>query len=243
MNRPGHEQSRDVPDELVRTPSRTDLPESVRYRYLQLADLTPTVSDALDRLDVEGCVVVSGSLSRVAGPSRLVGAATTLRYVAVDGDVAQRRRSGEPARLGDKSALAAARPSDVLVIDAGGDTASAVVGDRVAARLAAGGVAGCLVFGSVRDVESIDATGFPLWASARSPRNALHRLETGEVNGPVEFLGVRIKPGDLVVADANGVVVVPADLVLDVIQICEAIESLEQQSLEQQPSPPTARSN
>ena len=105
----------------------------------------------------------------------------------------------------------------VIVIDAGGATERALWGDKMSKLALDRGVAGIVVDGAVRDVDATEALRFPVFAAARTPTPPL-RDRPGEVGVPVSCGGVTVRPGDLVVGDADGVVVVPLalrDAVLD----------------------------
>lgn len=101
-----------------------------------------------------------------------------------------------------------APPGSVLVIDAGGSLFAAVIGDTIASVAQASGAVGCIVDGCVRDVELLEEIGFPTFALATNPRKP-GKDDPGEVDAPVHCGGVLVHPGDVVYADADGVVVVP----------------------------------
>jgi hypothetical protein len=102
-----------------------------------------------------------------------------------------------------------ANPGDVLVIDASSSTMTAVIGDLVSTKARHRGIAGVVVDGLVRDLDGILALGdFPVFARGTTPLGPLHR-GPGEVNYPVSVGGIVVNPGDVIVGDADGVVVVP----------------------------------
>jgi RraA family protein len=105
------------------------------------------------------------------------------------------------------AAMAMAKPGDVLVIDGKGDETCALMGEIMVSQCMAVGIAGVIVNGSVRDTEAIRALGFPMYAVGANP-NGPTKLVPGRINWPVSVGGVTVQPGDLVVADADGVVVV-----------------------------------
>lgn len=114
-----------------------------------------------------------------------------------------------------------AEPGDVAVMDCGGATDAAVVGALSARWALKAGVAACVVDGAVRDTASIRDVGLPVWCAGTSPQAARYRLEVAELNGPVDLLGVPVHPGDVVVADRDGVAVIPVDVVEQIIEHCE----------------------
>jgi regulator of ribonuclease activity A len=99
----------------------------------------------------------------------------------------------------------------VLVIDAGGSTRRAVLGDLLAAKAAENGWAGMVIFGVIRDCGEISALQLGVKALGTCPRKT-DKLGAGERDVDVEFGGVRIRPGDWLYADQDGVVVAETDL-------------------------------
>jgi 4-hydroxy-4-methyl-2-oxoglutarate aldolase len=105
------------------------------------------------------------------------------------------------------SALRLAGPGQVLVLSSGGGARGALWGELAARIARRNGVAGVVVDGNIRDTADLLAMGFPIWATAISALRSDKR-EGGCVNMPVTCAGVRVEPGDVIVADADGVVVV-----------------------------------
>lgn len=112
-------------------------------------------------------------------------------------------------------ALRLARRGDFLVVAAGGGP-GAQWGDLAALDARRVGVAGIAVHGCVRDVDALRAMRFPTWCTAIAPSHPT-KVRAGDVNVPVTCDGVRVAPGDLVVADGDGVIVVPAALAADAV--------------------------
>lgn len=106
-------------------------------------------------------------------------------------------------------AIAAAVPGDVLVVDYGGSTESGPFGEIMALACQLRGIAGLVTDGSVRDSARLIEMGFPVFARGLNIRGTT-KLDRGEIGQPVTLGGVRIERGDLVVADADAVLVVPA---------------------------------
>ena len=103
--------------------------------------------------------------------------------------------------------LEIARPGQVLVITGTGPMGVSW-GEMVSVGATAKGIVGVIVDGSVRDVDGIDGLGFPVWATSVRPFGA-DKTAIGRVNQPVLCAGVHVSPGDVIVADGDGVVVVP----------------------------------
>jgi len=157
---------------------------------------TPAISDQMNRL-----YTMAPAIRNVAGEHmRLVGPACTVKVYPGD-------------NLMVHKALDVAQPGDVIAIDTSASTMTAVLGDLVSTKARHRGVAGFVVDGLIRDLPGIRALGdFPVFARGVTPIGPLHR-GPGEINYPVSVGGIVVHPGDLIVGDLNGVVVVPRDIV------------------------------
>jgi RraA family protein len=108
-----------------------------------------------------------------------------------------------------RAAIDAARPGDVIVVNAHGETSRAVLGGVIAMHMVHRGVAGLIVDGAVRDASEFRELDFPVYARAVTPRSGTTTSGWGEVNVPVACGGTVVFPGDVVVADEEGLAVVP----------------------------------
>src|SRR5437899_4406540 len=114
-------------------------------------------------------------------------------------------------------ALDVAQPGDVVVIDTSASAMTAVAGDLISTKARHRGIAGFVVDGLVRNLEEIRALGdFPVYARGVTPIGPLHR-GPGEINYPISAGGIVVHPGDIVVGDLNGVVVVPRDAAEEIL--------------------------
>ncbi|MFC0529531.1 4-carboxy-4-hydroxy-2-oxoadipate aldolase/oxaloacetate decarboxylase [Phytohabitans kaempferiae] len=113
-------------------------------------------------------------------------------------------------------AVAAARPGDVLVIDAKGYREAGAWGDVLTLAARCAGVAGLVIDGGVRDVDSIVAMGFPVFCRAVSIKGTT-KNQAGEVGGQISCGGTPVRPGDIVVGDRDGVVVILGDRLTEAI--------------------------
>ncbi len=122
--------------------------------------------------------------------------------------------------------IALAQPGDVVLIETGGYHDAAVIGDNVAIMAKNKGVRAIVTDGLVRDVEGILAAGIPVFCAGVSP-NSPYSLGPGSVGLPVAIKGVPIGPGDILVGDRDGVVVVPRSTTDAVIESLAIVADLE----------------
>lgn len=174
---------------------------------------TAAISDALDRIGVEGALHGLAPLSDGFGA---VGPAFTVRYAPVD-DV--------PGTVGDF--LDDVPPGAVVVIDNDGRTDVTVWGGIMTEVAASRGVAGTVINGVCRDVSASLTRNYPLFSRGRFMRTGKDRVRLVAVGEPVTVNGVQIHPGDLVCADADGVLAVPAAEAERVTDLAERIERVE----------------
>lgn len=153
------------------------------------------------------------ALRPVAGTSRVVGRAATLRVVAVDEVPAE-------AYVVQFQAIDALRDGEVMVVSAPA-VASAFWGELITTRALVNGCAGAIVDGYCRDVDRIRTHDFPVWARGMHPADSAGRLDAVQYDVPVSCAGVPVEPGDYLLGDTDGVVVVPARLVDDVLTVAE----------------------
>ena len=105
------------------------------------------------------------------------------------------------------AALAVAKPGDVIVVDGKGDLSSALMGEIMCQQAVALGVVAVVIDGAVRDSVALCELGLPMYAAGLNP-NGPTKFVPGRLNHPISIGGVTVKPGDLVVGDADGVTVI-----------------------------------
>ncbi|MDE2455700.1 MAG: RraA family protein [Burkholderiales bacterium] len=180
---------------------------------------TAEVSDALDALRLPGSVL---GLGHMAGQPRLFGTAYTVRYVPVD--------LADPGTVGDY--LDDTPAGAVVVLDNGGRQDCTVWGGILSRLAQHRGIAGTVVNGVCRDTSEADAVGYPLYASGRFMRTGKDRVQVQAVGEPVSLGDVRVEPGDFLVGDKDGIVVVPKARAAEVFHKALALEAAERRIVE-----------
>ncbi|WP_218106637.1 hypothetical protein [Micromonospora pallida] len=148
------------------------------------------IGDAMERLGaLDSRIQAIWSGARVAGPALTVWT-----------------RAGDNAAV--HAALRIAKPGDVIVVNGQGDETRALLGELIGGRAAAAGVAGFVLDGAARDAADLADIGMPVFARACTPAGP-YKHGPGRVGVTIAVGGVAVSPGDIVVGDADGVVVVP----------------------------------
>ena len=183
---------------------------------------TCVLSDAMDALGYSG--VIAG-LASVWSSERVAGQARTMKLRPLaEGEATPH----DAVHLGCR-AVDAASAGEVIVVAHQGRTDSAGWGGLLSAAAAQVGVAAVVVDGAIRDVEDAARAGLPVFARVATPVSARGRTTEVAVNEPVVLAGCRVAPGDWVVADANGVVVIAQSMLPDVLDRAEAMAAREEQ--------------
>jgi regulator of RNase E activity RraA len=179
---------------------------SLVERYCRLS--TCVVSDAMDQLGIRrgGCV----GILPLEPSTRIAGPAFTVRFVP---------KAGVPAPLPEY--MDKPRPGDVVVIANSGRLDCSGWGDLRSLAAQQRGLAGTVVDGAYRDVEEQRSIGYPVFGRSAIMANTTGVVALAAVNEPVEIAGVPVRPGDFILADASGVLVIPA---ADVDRVLEAAE-------------------
>lgn len=160
------------------------------------------------------------------GAARMVGPAFTLRYIPGREDLDQPPKPSDPPSA-QREAIEGTPAGHVLVIGTEGATAAGTLGDILALRLKVRGVTGVLSDGAMRDTPVIGKMDFPVYCTAAAAPPSMTRLHPVETQTPVGICGVPVYPGDVIVADEDGAIVVPRHLADEV-----ARDSFEQERLE-----------
>jgi len=144
------------------------------------------------------------------GQERLVGPAFTLRFIPAREDLATPEAWASPRST--RAAIEAMPPGCLVVAGAKGVADAAIFGDILCARMVKRGVAGLVTDGVMRDVAGVRATGLPIWSQGVAAPPSVAGLIFAGWQDPIGCGGVAIYPNDIIVADQDGAVVVPAAL-------------------------------
>ncbi|KAI6754756.1 hypothetical protein HG530_012508 [Fusarium avenaceum] len=176
---------------------------------------TPGVSDALDKLGIPGQAFNIMPLANYKKTT--IGPAFTVRYVPA---------SNPPGSVGDFIDDVAA--GDIVVISNDGRTDCTVWGDIMTQYAGLRGLAGTVIDGVCRDVDRAISDNYPIFTAGRWMRTGKDRVQVAGVNEAINIGNVRVSARDIVVADANGVVIVPRERVHEVAALAKSIEKSEQ---------------
>jgi regulator of RNase E activity RraA len=160
-----------------------------------------------------------------------VGRAFTLRFVPAREDVATPASWGAP--ISTRTAIEAMPTDCVAVVDAMGITDAGIFGDILCARMSKRGVAGLVTDGVVRDLAGVLQTGLPVWCRGAAAPASVAGLTFVGWQEPIGCGGVAVFPNDVVVADGDGAVVIPAALVASVVPLAVEQEQLESWIIEE----------
>ena len=160
-----------------------------------------------------------------AGMPRTVGRAFTLRFVPAREDLATPESWGAP--ISTRAAIEAMLPGCIAVVDSMGVADAGIFGDILCARMAKRGVAALVTDGVVRDVAGVLATGLPVWCSGAAAPPSVAGLTFVAWQQPIGCGGVAVFPGDVVVTDDDGAVLIPAALLDHVLAHAPEQERLE----------------
>lgn len=155
------------------------------------------IGDAMDRLGI-----VDSAIKPVWAGARIAGSAYTIWT-----------RSGDNLHV--HRAIDLAEPGDVLVVNGGGDTSRALLGELMGTRAKLRGLAGFVVDGAIRDAADLGELGLPVFARAVTPAGP-YKNGPGRLLVPIALGGVSVSPGDVIVGDSDGVAVVPLHMAADV---------------------------
>lgn len=182
-----------------------------------MAVSVPNVSDAFDRLGIEGS---TERILQVFPCQKIVGPAATLKLVP-------HGQAEESTVLGTLRAIMKGERGSVLVIDASENPTVNAYGGVAGATSKHHGLVGCVTDGVVRDVDEYKGYGMNVYARGISQQSVRGRSSCAGYGIEVRLSGVRVRPGDLIVADENGTAVVPQERMLEVLEFAQKVKATE----------------
>jgi 2-keto-4-pentenoate hydratase/2-oxohepta-3-ene-1,7-dioic acid hydratase in catechol pathway/regulator of RNase E activity RraA len=209
----------------VNAPRPVTLSDDARAALGQVSTATLTVQ--LDRRGIRSTFLTG--LRPTRPDLRMVGYAHTLRYVPIRADVREAMKGSEDAQ---KRAIESVSPDDVIVMDARGEISAGTIGDILAARVLARGGAGIVTDGGVRDTPGVAELEIPTYHQAAHAASLWSAHIPLDVDVPISCAGVLVMPGDVIVGDAEGVVVLPATLAEEIAHDALEVEQREAFALE-----------
>lgn len=177
---------------------------------------TCAASDALDRLGLRGATI---GIRPVWPCARIVGRAVTCK-IKPAGLEKSKVHLGTPA-------IEAAKESDIIVVDNGGRPDVSAWGGLLSLASKQKQLSGVVIDGACRDVDESRDVGFPVYARAVVPVTARGRIMQDGINQEIQCGGVQVHPGDLVIADGSGVVIIPSSRAEEVVSEAEKIAAHE----------------
>jgi len=179
---------------------------------------TCAVSDALDSLGLKGATW--GVRPQWQCP-KIAGRAVTMKI----------KPAGlqQPTQHLGTAPIEAAQPGDVIVIDNGGKLEFSCWGGLLALSAKLKGVSGVVIDGASRDIDEARELEFPVYARSVVPMTARNRVVQESYNQEIQFAGVQCRPGDLVLADGSGIIIIPKEKEAEVVAAAEGIYAKEQE--------------
>ena len=174
---------------------------------------TTTLSDALDRLGIEGQCL---GIKPFAHQMRLAGPAFTIRMLPV---------GVHGGSVGDY--IDDVEPGQIVVIDNDGRLDATVWGDILTMVATRRGIGGTVIDGVCRDIDRSLELGYPIFARGNAMRTGKDRVTADAMNVPVQVAGVRIAPGDWLVGDGDGIVALPASRLEEILLTARQIAAAE----------------
>jgi 4-hydroxy-4-methyl-2-oxoglutarate aldolase len=181
------------------------------FRQVEEQLYTAVISDALDELGYRE-QALREFLRPISGNERFAGWARTISCVDV-------YHVPEDPYAMEIEAVDSILPGEVVVVSTAGSLQNAPWGELLSTAAQARGARGAVIDGLVRDVRKIQSIGFPVFARGIKPVDSKGRGDIIHYNMPIECAGARVSPGDLIVADYDGVIAIPAEVLPNVIEL------------------------
>jgi regulator of RNase E activity RraA len=189
--------------------------QKYRQRLEKLS--TTNLSDSLDKVGIRGAVI---GIKPLFGKPKVIGSAVTIKITAAGIEKAKHHLGVE--------AIASAQNGDVIAIDNRGDIYNNCWGEILSCAAKMKGVSGVIIDGAARDVDVCEELEFPIFARGVVPITARRRVMQEDFNCPIRLGDVQVRPGDILVGDINGVVVIPPEKIAEVLSEAEKIMEKEE---------------
>ena len=190
---------------IIREFKRPDPELVARFRGMPVAN----IDDCMNRI-----AAVDAAIKPVGNKGQLLGTAFTVKVAQGD-------------NLMFHAAMDLAKPGDVIVIDAGSFTDRAIFGELMATYCKTRGVKGIICDGAIRDYDGLaEMEDFQVYARSATP-NGPYKNGPGEINTPVVIGGKIVHPGDIIVGDQDGVVIISPDIAEEIANATEEVEKKE----------------
>jgi 4-hydroxy-4-methyl-2-oxoglutarate aldolase len=191
---------------------------NIKYRSRLEKLSTSNVADAIDALGLKGATY--GIRPIWPSMKKVIGRAVTIKMTAVG-------LTGSKRHLGI-NAIDAAETGDVIVIDNGGRIDTSCWGGILANGAKVKGISGVVIDGACRDVDDCVEVDFPVYSRGSVVATARGRIMEESTNVMIQFGGVQVRPGDVVIADKSGVVIIPQEKLEEVIVKAEGLYQKEE---------------
>lgn len=184
-------------------------------------DAAPTagLSSQLRKRGLHSCFI-DGVSANLPG-TKIVGRARTLRFIPAREDLFKSHGGGYNAQ---KRLFDAVAEGEIIVIEARGDASTGTLGDILALRAQTRGAAGVVTDGGVRDFDMVAEIGLPVFSKGPHPSVLGRRHVPWEIDVTIACGGASVQPGDIIVGDSDGVILIPADIAEDVVNAALAQE-------------------
>lgn len=195
--------------------------EQLKEHFLKMP--TTVVSDALDACGITENAVCG--IPPVWKCPAVFGVAVTVRNIPASTHTQKNHGGFVTAQH--------VTPGSIVVVDNGGDVENNGWGELVAWACKVNGAVATLVDGAVRDIDAFEEMGYPVYAKAITLRTARKRLVQDAINVNIRFKSTQVRPGDYIMADRNGICVIPPERVEEVLERAEAIQKKEDEMIAQ----------
>ncbi|WP_274598282.1 RraA family protein [Rhizobium sp. CFBP 8752] len=198
----------------------------IGFRMLERTG-APVPRNVIDAFLSIGVAQASDCMGRLYGSQELTAIHGTNQRMAGTA-LTVKTRPGDNLLI--HQAIASAQPGDIIVVDGGGCTANALVGELMLKQAQARGIAGFVIDGMVRDAEAFEREKFPCFARGLSHRGPF-KDGPGELNVPVAVGGLVVQAGDVIIGDLDGLLSIPASHAAEVLAMAQATEASEQKRM------------